>query len=134
MKCREKNSEKTFLKVENTETFWKELKKTNVNVVRVSESGITISQSMDTCFIGFGCYLLFANDGRTEACGGSEFNKRYEIIDAKTNISDEAVKELRECAKQFVNELEKIKDIIPKININFGDIKEMEDVDEMIKK
>ena len=106
MKCRKKNSEKIFLKVENTESFWEELKRTEVRVLQISEKGIIISDSLSKTFAEFGEYLLISNDGLTEVCGEEEFNWRYEIVDDdKTIISDEKIKELREHTKQFIDEM-----------------------------
>lgn len=133
MKCREKNSEKTFLKIENTEVFWEKLKETKVRVIQISESGIIVSDGLCKYYAEFGEYLIVSNEGYIEVCGEEEFNRRYDVIDGKADISGEAVKELKEYTKQFADELKKIKDIIPKFNINFGNIKDMADVDEMIK-
>ena len=77
--------------------------------------------------------MIVSNDGCIEVCCEEEFNRRYDVIDGKADISGEAVKELKEYTKQFADELKKIKDIIPKFNINFGDIKETADVSDMIK-
>ncbi len=133
MKCREKNSEKTFLKIENTEVFWEKLKETKVRVIQISESGIIVSDGLCKYYAGFGEFLIISNDSRIEVCCEEEFNRRYEVIDVKADISGDAVKELNDYIKQFADELKKIKDVVPKININFGNIKDMEDVDEMIK-
>lgn len=133
MKCREKNSEKTFLKIENTEVFWEKLKETKVRVIQISESGIIVSDGLCKYYAEFGEFLIISNDSRIEVCCEEEFNRRYDVIDGKADISGEAVKELKEYTKQFADELKKIKDIIPKFNINFGDIKETADVSDMIK-
>jgi len=133
MKCREKNSEKTFLKIENTEVFWEKLKETKVRVIQISESGIIVSDGLCKYYAEFGEILIISNEGYIEVCCEEEFNRRYEVIDVKADISGDAVKELKEYTKQFADELKKIKDVVPKININFGNIKDMEDVDEMIK-
>ena len=133
MRCREKNSEKTFLKIENTEVFWEKLKETKVRVIQISESGIIVSDGLCKYYAEFGEYLIVSNEGYIEVCGEEEFNRRYDVIDGKADISGEAVKELKEYTKQFADELKKIKDIVLKININFGNIKDMADVDEMIK-
>lgn len=133
MKCREKNSEKTFLKIENTEVFWEKLKETKVRVIQISESGIIVSSGLCKYYAEFGEFLIVSNDGCIEVCCEEEFNRRYDVIDGKADISGEAVKELKEYTKQFADELKKIKDIIPKFNINFGDIKETADVSDMIK-
>ena len=133
MKCREKNSDKTFLKIDNTEAFWEKLKETKVRVIQISESGIIVSDGLCKYYAEFGEYLIVSNEGYIEVCGEEEFNRRYEVIDVKADISGDAVKELKEYTKQFADELKKIKDIVLKININFGNIKDMADVDEMIK-
>lgn len=133
MKCREKNSDKTFLKIDNTEAFWEKLKETKVRVIQISESGIIVSDGLCKYYAGFGEFLIISNDSRIEVCCEEEFNRRYEVIDVKADISGDAVKELNDYIKQFADELKKIKDVVPKININFGNIKDMEDVDEMIK-
>ena len=133
MRCREKNSEKTFLKIENTEAFWEKLKETKVRVIQISESGIIVSSGLCKYYAEFGEFLIVSNDGCIEVCCEEEFNRRYDVIDGKADISGEAVKELKEYTKQFADELKKIKDIVLKININFGNIKDMADVDEMIK-
>ena len=133
MKCREKNNDKEFLKIENTEAFWEELKETGVRVIQISERGIIVSDSLCKYYAEFGEYLIISNDGLIEICCEEEFKRRYEAIDGRGDISGEAVKEIREYTKQFADELKKIKDIIPKININFGDIKEMADVNKVME-
>ena len=129
MKCREKNSEKTFLKIENTEVFWEKLKETKVRVIQISESGIIVSDGLCKYYAGFGEFLIISNDSRIEVCCEEEFNRCYEVIDVKADISGDAVKELNDYIKQFADELKKIKDVVPKININ----NEAADVSDMIK-
>ena len=133
MKCREKNSDKTFLKIDNTEDFWEKLKETGVKVIQISGRGIIVSGGLCKYYAEFGEFLIVSNDGCIEICCEEEFNRRYDVIDGKEDISGEAVKELKEYTKQFADELKKIKDIIPKFSINFGDIKEASDVSDMIK-
>ena len=133
MKCREKNSDKTFLKIDNTEAFWEKLKETGVKVIQISGRGIIVSGGLCKYYAEFGEFLIVSNDGCIEVCCEEEFNRRYDVIDGKEDISGEAVKELKEYTKQFADELKKIKDIIPKFSINFGDIKEASDVSDTIK-
>lgn len=133
MKCREKNSDKTFLKIDNTEDFWEKLKETGVKVIQISGRGIIVSGGLCKYYAEFGEFLIVSNDGCIEVCCEEEFNRRYDVIDGKEDISGEAVKELKEYTKQFADELKKIKDIIPKFSINFGDIKEASDVSDTIK-
>ena len=133
MKCREKNSDKTFLKIDNTEDFWEKLKETGVKVIQISGRGIIVSGGLCKYYAEFGEFLIVSNDGCIEVCCEEEFNRRYDVIDGKEDISGEAVKELKEYTKQFADELKKIKDIIPKFSINFGDIKEASDISDMIK-
>jgi hypothetical protein len=129
MKCREKNSDKTFLKIDNTEAFWEKLKETKVRVIQISESGIIVSDGLCKYYAGFGEFLIISNDSRIEVCCEEEFNRRYEVIDVKADILGDAVKELNDYIKQFADELKKIKDIIPKFNIN----NEAADSSDMIK-
>ena len=133
MKCREKNSDKTFLKIDNTEAFWEKLKETGVKVIQISGRGIIVSGGLCKYYAEFGEFLIVSNDGCIEVCCEEEFNRRYDVIDGKEDISGEAVKELKEYTKQFADELKKIKDIIPKFSINFGDIKEASDISDTIK-
>jgi len=135
MKCRKKNSEKTFLKAENTEAFWEELKKVKVRVVMINEKGIIVSDSLSKTFVEFGEYLLISNDGFTEVCDEEEFNRRYEIInDDKTIISDEKIKELQNCAEKLVDIMKKTKEIFPKISLSFGDMKDIADINKILEK
>lgn len=134
MKCRKKNSERTFLKVENTETFWEELKKVKVRVVMINEKGIIVSDSVSKNFVEFGEYLVISNDGLTEVCNEEDFNRRYEIVnDDKKIIPDEKIKELQEHISQFVNEIRKVIEVIPKINVSFGDVKDTDDINKILE-
>lgn len=134
MKCREKNSEKTFIKVENTENFWAELKETNIKVIQISEKGIVVSDSLSKLFVEFGKYLIISDDNRAEVYNESDFNKRYEIADdSKINTSDRMFKELLESTKQFIDELIKVKNIIPNINLNFSDKTSILDINEVLE-
>lgn len=134
MKCRKKNSERTFLKVENTETFWEELKKVKVRVVMINEKGIIVSDSVSKNFVEFGEYLVISNDGLTEVCNEEDFNRRYEIVnDDKKIIPDEKIKELQEHISRFVNEIRKVIEVIPKINVSFGDVKDTDDINKILE-
>lgn len=133
MKCRKKNSERTFLKVENTEAFWEELKKVEVKVVMINEKGIIVSDSVSKNFVEFGEYLLISNDGLTEVCSEEDFNWRYEIVnDDKTILSDEKLGELQRCTKQFVDEMKKIAELFHKTNISFGEMKNTANFDKIL--
>lgn len=133
MKCRKKNSDKLFLRVENKESFWEELKKTKVRVLQISEGGIIVSDSVSKNFAEFGEYLLISNDGLTEVCSEEDFNRRYEIVDAdKTIIPDEKFEELRRCTKQFADEMKKLTELFPKINISFGEMKNTANFDKIL--
>ena len=66
MKCREKNSDKTFLKIDNTEAFWEKLKETKVRVIQISESGIIVSDGLCKYYAEFGEFLIISNDSRIE--------------------------------------------------------------------
>lgn len=96
MKCREKNSEKTFLKIDNIEKFWEKLKETKVRVIQISESGIIVSDGLCKYYAEFGEYLLVSNEGYIEVCGEDEFNRRYEVVGTyEADIFDEKIKDMR---------------------------------------
>lgn len=134
MKCRKRNSEITFMKVENTESFWKNLKETDVKVIKINENGVMMADSLSNVFAEFGDYLLVSDDGWAEVCREDEFNKRFEIIDTcKSNISDKTLEELLKLTKQYTDELIKIKNIVPNINLNFSDKMPALDINEILK-
>lgn len=132
MKCREKNSDKIFLKVENSEKFWEELKEAKVKVVMINEKGIIVSDSVSKLFAEFGEYLLVSDDGLIEICGEEEFKRRYNIVE-KSGEFDEKINELRRLIEKFDSEMKKIKHIVPQINLALGDVKETEYVDKTLK-
>ena len=138
MKCREKNSEKTFLKIENTEAFWEELKKINVKVILISEKGVAVSDYFSKYFAEFGEYLILSNDGYIEVCCENEFNRRYEVVGTdKADISAEKLKEMKGYVENFAAEMKKLTDIMPKINVTFGNPKEtlnLRELTEALKK
>ena len=128
MKCREKKSEKIFLKVENTEAVWEELKKINVKVILISEKGVAVSDYFSKYFAEFGEYLIISNDGYVEVCCENEFNRRYEVINYNNgNVFDEKIEEMRKYVEVITDEIKKLKKIIeavPEVNLTFGDTKE----------
>lgn len=132
MKCREKNSEKTFLKVENAEAFWEQLKEAKVKVVMINEKGIIVSDSAFKLFAEFGEYLIVSKDGFIEICGEEEFNRRYNVIGNTENF-DVKLNELRRLIENFDSEMKKIKHAAPKINLSFEDLKGTEDVNKILK-
>ena len=135
MKCREKNIEKTFLKVENNETFWEELKRMNVKVVLISEKGVAVTDYFCKYFAEFGEYIIVSNDGIIEICGENEFNRRYEVIDGdKNDISSEELMKMKGYVDNFATEVKKFLNVIPKINVSFGDLGKTEKFDEIMKK
>lgn len=138
MKCREKNSEKIFLKVENTEAFWEELKKINVKVILISEKGVAVSDYFSKYFAEFGEYLIVSNDGYIEVCCENEFNRRYEVIDGDNgNIFEEKIEEMRkyvEVLTDGIKNLKKVTNITPEVNVKFGDLGEIEKINEDIKR
>ena len=135
MKVIEKNIEKTFLKVENNETFWEELKIMNVKVVLISEKGVAVTDYFCKYFAEFGEYIIVSNDGIIEICGENEFNRRYEVIDGdKNDISSEELMKMKGYVDNFATEVKKFLNVIPKINVSFGDLGKTEKFDEIMKK
>ena len=102
-------------------------------MLQISEGGIIVSDYVSKNFAEFGEYLIISNDGITETCDEEDFNKRYEIVnDDKPIFSDEKLEEFHGYIKHFSDEMKKIAELLPKINMSFSDIKDTANFDKIL--
>ena len=107
----------------------------NVKVVLISEKGVAVTDYFCKYFAEFGEYIIVSNDGIIEICGENEFNRRYEVIDGdKNDISSEELMKMKGYVDNFATEVKKFLNVIPKINVSFGDLGKTEKFDEIMKK
>lgn len=87
MKCRERNNEKTVLKVEKTEEFWSKLKKIGAQIINFNEKGIIVNNGISKEFVEYGDYIVVSHDNYITYCNKGDFNRIYEVIDDVTEES-----------------------------------------------